>query len=56
MRGVDFTAGSGIWVEAGGFGTGLAGRWRPRCLRCSGHQPDRDVADEASIWASNSKG
>jgi hypothetical protein len=45
-----------IWVSgagAGGFGKGLAGRWWPRGSRCSGHQPGRDVADEASIGASS---
>ena len=56
VRCVYFSA--GMWclgAGAGGFGTGLAGRWRPRGLRCSGHQPGRDVADEASIWASSSE-
>ena len=32
------------------------GRWRPRGLRSSGHQPGRDVADEASIQASSREG
>jgi hypothetical protein len=41
---------------AGGFGTGLVGRSRPRGSRCSGHQSGRDVADEVSIWASSSEG
>jgi hypothetical protein len=40
----------------GGFGTVLAGRSRPRGLRCSGHQPGRDVADELSLWASSCEG
>jgi hypothetical protein len=48
----DLMSGAG----AGGCGMGLAGRWRPRGLRCSGHQPGRDVADEESIGASSSEG
>jgi hypothetical protein len=41
-------------IGAGGFRMNLAGRWRPCGLRYGGHEPGRDVADEANIWASSS--
>jgi hypothetical protein len=41
-------------IGAGGFRMNLAGRWRPCGLRYGGHEPGRDGADEANIWASSS--